>query len=181
MKSIKEMSMEELAGYVCDQLEKKGIKTVLSGGCCVQIYSNGKYTSDDIDLIDRYNGGHREIKNIMIQLGFKEHNQSRYFVHEETKFFIEFPRGPLTVGNERVNTIATQECETGILKLLTPTDCIKDRLAAYFHWDDRQSLDQAIWVAQENEIDLANIQEWATNEKEYEKFLVFKEKIEAKN
>ena len=44
LKSIKEMSMEELAGYVCSQLEKEGIKTVLSGGSCVEIYSQGKYT-----------------------------------------------------------------------------------------------------------------------------------------
>lgn len=56
MKKIKDMSMEELAGYVCSQLEKEGIKTVLSGGSCVEIYSQGKYTSDDIDLIDRFNG-----------------------------------------------------------------------------------------------------------------------------
>ncbi len=58
MKSIKEMTMEELAAYVCSQLEKEGIETVLSGGSCVEIYSQGKYTSDDIDLIERFNGGH---------------------------------------------------------------------------------------------------------------------------
>jgi hypothetical protein len=32
------MSMEELGAYVCSQLEKHGIKTVLSGGSCVEIY-----------------------------------------------------------------------------------------------------------------------------------------------
>jgi hypothetical protein len=32
MKSIKQMSMEELAAYVCSELEKEGIETVLSGG-----------------------------------------------------------------------------------------------------------------------------------------------------
>ena len=36
MKSIKEMTMEELAAYVCSQLEKEGIETVLSGGSCVE-------------------------------------------------------------------------------------------------------------------------------------------------
>ncbi len=34
MKSIKQMSMEELAAYVCSALEKDGIETVLSGGSC---------------------------------------------------------------------------------------------------------------------------------------------------
>ncbi len=176
MKSIKDMSMEELAGYVCSQLEKEGIKTVLSGGSCVEIYSEGKYTSDDIDLVDRFNGGHTKIKNVMVQLGFKEHN--RYFVHEDTRYFIEFPRGPLGVGDAPVAEIASRENETGILRLLTPNDCIKDRLAAYYHWDDPQSLEQAVWVAQQNEFDIDSIKEWSINEKELDKFEIFKSRLD---
>lgn len=176
MKSIKEMSMEELAAYVCSALEKEGIETVLSGGSCVQIYSQGKYTSDDIDLIDRFNGGHTKIKNVMINLGFKEYN--RYFTHEDTKLFIEFPSGPLGVGDAPVNEIAIKEEDTGILKLLTSTDCIKDRLAAYFHWDDLQSLEQAVWVAQQNEFDLESIRNWAADEGEIKKFEVFESRLE---
>lgn len=176
MKSIKDMSMEELAGYVCSQLEKEGIKTVLSGGSCVEIYSQGKYTSDDIDLIDRFNGGHTKIKNVMVQLGFKEHN--RYFVHEDTRYYIEFPRGPLGVGDAPITEIASRENETGILRLLTPNDCIKDRLAAYYHWDDPQSLEQAIWVAQQNKFDIDSIKEWSMNEKELDKFEIFKSRLD---
>jgi len=175
MKSIKTMSMEELAAYVCNELEKDGIKTVLSGGSCVEIYSKGKYTSDDIDLINRFNGGHTQIKNVMLKLGFKEHN--RYFVHADTHLFIEFPRGPLGVGDAPVNEIASKEKDTGILKLLTPTDCIKDRLAAYFHWDDLQSLEQAVWVAEENEFDAESVRIWAVNENETEKFKVFRGRL----
>lgn len=176
MKSIKDMSMEELAGYVCSQLEKEGIKTVLSGGSCVEIYSEGKYTSDDIDLVDRFNGGHTKIKNVMVQLGFKEYN--RYFVHEDTRYFIEFPRGPLGVGDAPITEIASRENETGILRLLTPNDCIKDRLAAYYHWDDPQSLEQAIWVAQQNKFDIDSIKEWSMNEKELDKFEIFKSRLD---
>jgi len=175
MKKIKDMSMEELAGYVCSQLENEGIKTVLSGGSCVEIYSQGKYTSDDIDLIDRFNGGHTKIKNVMFFLGFTEHN--RYFVHKDTSLFIEFPRGPLGVGDAPVKDIASREQETGILKLLTPTDCIKDRLAAYYHWDDLQSLEQALWVAEQNTFDLDSITQWSENENELKKFENFKNRL----
>ena len=175
MKSIAKMSMEELAAYVCDKLNENGIETVLSGGCCVQIYSQGKYTSDDIDLIDRFNGGHTLIKKVMFDMGFREHN--RYFVHEDTKWFIEFPRGPLGVGDAPVNDIATREEETGILKLLTPTDCIKDRLAAYYHWDDPQSLEQAVWVAEQNEFDIASIEAWSQKENEMDKFNIFRLRV----
>lgn len=178
MKNIGEMTMEELAAYVCSTLEKEGIETVLSGGSCVEIYSQGKYTSDDIDFIDRYNGGHTKIKNVMIKMGFREHN--RYFVHDDTSLFIEFPRGPLGVGDAPVDEIEAREEETGILKLLTPTDCIKDRLAAYFHWDDLQSLEQAIWVAEQNVFDMRSIKEWSMNEKEIDKFEIFKSRVEGR-
>lgn len=100
------------------------------------------------------------------------------FIHEDTQLFIEFPRGPLGVGDAPVNDIASKENETGILKLLTPTDCIKDRLAVYYHWDDLQSLDQAVWVAEQNEIDLDSIEEWSTKEQEIEKFVTFKKRLE---
>lgn len=177
MKRISQMSMEELAAYVCSKLGENNIETVLSGGSCVQIYSQGKYTSDDIDLIDRFNGGHTLIKNVMLDMGFKEHN--RYFVHDDTEWFIEFPRGPLGVGDAPVNDIATMEEETGILRLLTPTDCIKDRLAAYYHWDDPQSLEQAVWVAEKNTFDLASIEQWSQKEQEIDKFNIFKRRISA--
>jgi len=170
--------MEELGAYVCSTLEKEGIDTVLSGGCCVEIYSHGRYTSDDIDLIDRFNGGHRKIKAVMEKIGFKEHKMKRYFVHKETPLFIEFPRGPLGVGDAPVREIAQRKNETGILKLLTPTDCIKDRLAGYYHWDDEQNLEQAIWVAMENEFDMLSIKEWSIVEGMVEKFEAFRVRVE---
>jgi len=175
MKSIKEMSMYELGAYVCSALEKEGIKTVLSGGSCVEIYSDGKYTTDDIDLVDRYNAGHKQIKRVMLSLGFQEYN--RYFIHHDTKWFIEFPKGPLGIGNAPVQEIASQENDAGILRLLTPTDCIKDRLAAYYYWDDLQSLEQALWVAHENEYDLDAIKEWSIAEGELEGFIEFIKKL----
>ena len=109
-------------------------------------------------------------------MGFKEHN--RYFVHDDTELFIEFPRGPLGVGDAPVNDIATMKEETGILRLLTPTDCIKDRLAAYYHWDDPQSLEQAVWVAEKNAFDLASIEEWSEKENMVDKFIIFRRRVE---
>ena len=170
--------MAELAAYVCSSLEKNGIDTVLSGGCCVEIYRNSRYTSDDIDLIDRFNGGHRKIKEVMESIGFKEYSIKRYFVHKDTKYFIEFPRGPLGVGDEVVKNIEKLEMDTGILKLLSTTDCIKDRLAGYYYWDDMQNLEQAVMVALENDFDIVDIEKWSKKEGELEKFNIFKKKLQ---
>ncbi|MRR33142.1 hypothetical protein EG829_00380 [bacterium] len=59
-------------------------------------------------------------------------------------FFVEFPAGPLAIGDEPVREIAHHEFPTGTLRLLSPTDCVKDRLPHYYPWKDRQCLDQAV-------------------------------------
>ena len=70
--------------------------------------------------------------------------ENRYFRHPLSKFFFEFPPGPLTVGQEPVKVIDEVKLETGILKVISPTDSVKDRLAAYYHWGDQQGLEQAL-------------------------------------
>lgn len=176
MKPIAEMSMPELAGFLCERLKNEDIPVVLSGGSCVEIYSRGEYTSFDIDLINQYNEQFKKIKKVMETLGF--HEKDRYFVHPDTQLFVEFPSGPLGVGDAPVEEIAELDTEAGVLRLLTPTDCIKDRLAAYYHWKDEQSLQQAVWVAEQNAFDLESVRQWSEREGEMEKFGVFVKQLE---
>jgi len=82
-------------------------------------------------------------------------------VYPDTDFFVDFPAGPLAVGSEPVREIQEITFPTGHLALLSPTDCVKDRLAAYYYWNDRQCLDQALLVAETKEIDLREIQRWS--------------------
>jgi hypothetical protein len=175
LKKIKDMSMAELGGFLCDALKAKNIPVVLSGGSCVEIYSRGDYTSYDLDLINQYNEQFKNIQKTMLELGFREHD--RYFVHDDTKLFVEFPSGPLAVGDTPVYDIAEIDTEAGVLRLLTPTDCIKDRLAAYFHWNDEQCLQQALWVAGQNAFDLEAVKKWSINEGSEKKFRVFENKL----
>ena len=79
------------------------------------------------------------------RIGFRA--KDRYFVNPETECFVEFPTGPLTVGDERVHTVATRDTASRRLRLLTPTDNVKDRLAAFFHCNDTMALEQALFVA----------------------------------
>ena len=178
MKTIKEMNVKELGSFICSALKAENIYVVLSGGSCVEIYSRGEYTSWDLDLINQYNEQFKKIHTLMTKLGFKEHD--RYFVHEDTKYFIEFPSGPLGVGDAPVEEIAEIETEAGVLRLLTPTDCVKDRLAAYYHWDDEQCLQQAIWVTQQNTVDMEAIKQWSLKEKSEQKYLNFYHKCQYK-
>lgn len=81
----------------------------------------------------------------------------------------------LAVGNEPVRSITERVTATGVLRLLSPSDCVKDRLAAYFHWNDRQALQQAVLVASMQRVDLEEVRRWSTAEGaggKFEEFLL---------
>jgi hypothetical protein len=172
MKKIKSMSQVELAAYVQDSLQAEGIHVVLSGGSAVSFYSSNKYVSKDLDLINTSFSRRSKIKMVMEGLGFTE--KGRYFIHPETTFFVEFPDGPLSVGEEPVKEISEFELSTGTLKVLSPTDCVKDRLCAFYFWNDLQGLEQAVLVAKNQQVDLKEIKRWSKvegKEKEYKSFI----------
>ena len=54
------------------------------------------------------------------------------------------------VGNKLVEKWSQLKIGTGTVHILTPTQMVMDRLAAYFNWNDPQSLDQAVWIAEEH-------------------------------
>ena len=166
--NFKEMRTIEIAAYICQQLLDIGVKTTLSGGFCVEIYSFGEYTSMDIDLIDQSIFKHNEIKKKMKEMGFT--GEGKHFRHPDTSYTVEFPASPLAIGSELVIEISEIETAYGVLRLITPTDSVKDRLIAYYAWKDDRSLEQALLVAINNEIDIDNIRSWSEREEELSKF-----------
>ena len=94
------MSLGELAAYVCTHLHENDIHCVLTGGACVSIYTENRYESFDLDFIENMASKRKDIMNALSQIGFYEEN--RYFKHKDSKYFIEFPKGPLAVGQEPV-------------------------------------------------------------------------------
>ena len=86
MISIANMSLAELVAHVQSHLEVKGIRTALSGGSCVTIWSDNAYRSDDVDLISDGIGERKKIVSVMQELGFSE--DRRYFTHPSTPLFI---------------------------------------------------------------------------------------------
>jgi hypothetical protein len=123
------MNTGELATYTQDSLLKNGIRVVLSGGSAVSFYSSDRYVSKDLDLINTSFTKRSKLRSAMEELGF--HEQGRYFLNADTPFFVEFPDGPLSVGEEPVMTIREFTLKTGTLHILSATDCVKDRLCAF--------------------------------------------------
>jgi hypothetical protein len=141
---------------------------VLSGGSCVAIYSDNAYVFLDLDFIDNWFTKRKKINDALSEIGFIEEN--RYFKHPESDIIVEFPTGPLSVGREAVKEIITLQFPTGSLKIISPTDCVKDRLSAYYHWRDRQCLEQAVLVAQAQDVDLSEIERWSKQEGKIQEF-----------
>jgi hypothetical protein len=95
----------------------------------------------------------------MREIGFQE--EGRYFRHPDSNVLVEFPPGPLAVGAEPVKEVQEIELATGTLKLISPTDCVKERLASYYHWGDRQALTQALLVVHHRPVDLLEVARWS--------------------
>lgn len=175
MKQIRNMSQVELAAYIQDSLLVEGIKVVLSGGSAVSFYSSDKYVSKDLDLINILFAKRRNIKSVMEKLGFQE--QGRYFINPATRFFVEFPDGPLSVGEESVKEVSEFELATGTLRVVSATDCVKDRLCAFYFWNDQQGLAQAVLVANDQIVDLKEIKRWSKTEGKEREYDIFKGKL----
>jgi hypothetical protein len=174
VKPVAKMSLLELAAWVCSRLQQQGISVVLSGGSVVSLFTENRHQSNDLDFIENGSHARKQLKKVMGELGFSEEN--RYFTHPETDFFVEFPSGPLSVGNEPVKEIVEIKTKTGILKIISPTECVKDRLCAYYHWKDLQSLEQAKWVCEKHSIRWKEVKRWSDQEgmgKEFNKILKF--------
>ena len=147
--NVSKLSLTELATYISEHLK-----------------------SHDIDVVERYHSKRSTLKTALALIGFTEKN--RYYIHPEANYFLEFPAGPLAIGDEAVKEVHELKTESGTLRLLTVTDCIKDRLSAFYYWQDRQSLQQALWVAKNHSHDIKAIENWSSNEAMDEQFLKFK-------
>lgn len=169
------MTPVELAGLVGSHLGSRGIDVVLWGGACVAYYSNGQYVSMDLDFVNAGHARREKIAAAMAEIGFQEVNRS--FRCPQTEYLVEFPPGPLGVGDERVREIMEVQTRAGTFRIISPTDCVKDRLAGFYHWDDLQCLEQAVLVAQENDIDIRDIERWSAAEGKKEAFDQIKDRL----
>jgi len=73
-----------------------------------------------------------------------------------------------------------RDMSMGELAALSPTDCVKDRLAAFFYWNDQECLEQALLVGSSTDIDLSEIERWAHKEGNEKKFNLFRDRLKEK-
>jgi hypothetical protein len=177
IKITKKTTLEELAGIVVGILEKNGISAVLTGGAVVSIYTDNEYQSRDLDFISTH--PHSEITKVLTENGFKK--SGRIFIHSRTDFTIEFPSGPLAIGDREPIVAEGKKIINGTtVRMLSPTQSVMDRLCWFFLDNDRQCLDQAISICLRQPVSLTEVRKFAQEEKQVSKFGLFANMLKEK-
>ena len=162
----KNCQVEELWQYVAWHLGEEGIESILVGGAAANIYTEGECKTDHIDLALLDERARNRVGAVMEGLEFVR-SQERRFRHPEcTHLFVDFPVGPMAaLGNDSSLNLVTKPVAGRVLKLLGPTDCVKDRLATYIHWRDRECFAHAVQVCiWQDSVELRELKNWCARE-----------------
>lgn len=169
-------SLAAVATVVGDMLRRKGIRAVLTGGACANLYTGGIHQSVDADFIVDSPASRTAVGAAMKQIGFV--SKGDRYVHARARFYVEFPRGPLAIGHDHRIRPVEWKTAHGRTLALSATDSCRDRLAAFYHWGDRQSLRVAVRIASTHRVSLAKIRRWRIEEGARDGFELFASELE---
>jgi predicted nucleotidyltransferase len=131
-----------VAAAISAAFEQRNIHAVLVGGTVVEYYTAGGYTTADIDMVlpplEK-----KEIETVMEELGFERFEDYRHWLHPQLPIPVEFPPGPLQVGQLLIQEVNEIEIEKIRLKILKVEDILLDRLIMAQEWEDLQAQAQA--------------------------------------
>jgi hypothetical protein len=171
MKLTAQSTLAQVAACVARALSRARIRAVLTGGACASLHSKGEYQSSDLDFILQSAVTRQALDYVMKSIGFRR--TGNHYEHSRTHFFVEFPAGPLGIGADIDIRPVTHRIGGVSVRLLSPTDSCRDRLAAFYHWNDRQSLNTAIQIASHSNVDLEVVRAWSKREDASGKFSEF--------
>lgn len=174
----KELTVAELAAIVSEAFNANGIEAVLGGGSVATIYSDNQWESKDLDFIVA-RVERKRIVEILTGLGFHEESAG-WFSHLDHTQYVNTSPWPIVIGEEQIDLWTTLTTVVGELQILTPTQCVKDRLTGFYHGHDRQSLDRAVAVSMRQDVDLQEVERWSEGEREPEKLKEFLEAVQRK-
>jgi len=163
-------SLVDVAYAVGGAFQRAGVLAVLTGGSAATFYSDA-YQSLDLDFVLSFRGASSIVVATIEGLGFAR--SGSHYVHARSRYTLDFPRGPLMIGGDEIRTWSTSQHGEDTLHVLTRTDCVRDRLSAFYHWNDRSSLRSACVVAASGTVDFDVIRDWSLRENSSSKYAEF--------
>lgn len=165
MKVDERTALRELAFIVCTTLAEADTTVVLSGGGAATIWAPDAIQSFDLDFVVTLHAKEDgAATRALAALGFERRGQE--YRHATCRFHLDFPRGPLAIGGDLVDSWTTLHEKRRHLNVISATDSCRDRLAAFYHFGDRSAAAQAraVWAANRRRVDLAAIETWSRRE-----------------
>jgi hypothetical protein len=128
----------------------------------VSLYTRGAYHSKDVDFVLSGTLTQERLDTVMANVGFVRRGDR--YEHPRALYYVEFPPGPLAIGDDlAIRPVEFRRSRLRAL-VLSATDCCRDRLAAFYHWNDRQSLRAAVLVARKRRVKMGRIETWSRAE-----------------
>ena len=176
-------TLADVCFAVSAALEAHGMSSVLTGGSAAALHAPQTYTSHDADFILTADDLLGDVAIALRPTGFQRDGRSRIFVHPNSEFTLGFPKGPLAVAGDYIHETAELERGNERLRMLTRIDCIRDRLAHFYFWNDYTALNAAVGVAAQarEEIHIDVLRAWTERESPalLEKFAEFTRRLRA--
>jgi len=169
--SLEGKGIRELAAAISSYIKALGFDPVLTGQGCAAVYGGSGVHLRGLEfVVSEYVS--KKIETAMKELGFK-HLVHRTYGSESLSMEVSFLPPPVCVGDEMVGDIPMIKTSSGELSLLSPTDCVRHRLAYYYRFGNKDGLDEALIVARKNKVDLDLIERWSHWEWASDKFQDF--------
>ena len=154
--------MADVVRCVATALRSAEIRAVLTGGACASLYTGGGYESSDLDFIIQNAVTETQLDRAMASIGFKRGGNQ--YEHPAAPFFVEFPAGPLGIGGDLHIQPVEYRIKGTVIAALSAADSCRDRLVAFYHWNDRQALKFAVAIAHRHRVNLTSIRRWSKRE-----------------
>ena len=114
-----------LAAIIAEALRTTGRDPILVGGAAVEFYTQGAYTTADIDMVA---DGGKDLIEIMRRLGFEKIGKD--YIDRKNGVYVEFPGSSLKASEK------TRPVQVGSrsFRIISMEDLIVDRLNAFKFW-----------------------------------------------
>jgi hypothetical protein len=133
--------LAEVAAQASAQLDRSGIPVAVVGGSAITLHVPEIYTSKDIDFAAIRGTNRRAFAAAVAPIGFTA--RGRDFVHEDTEYTLDLVADTPYVDHRPITRFATVNTPYGKVRVYEFEDAIADRIAAFLHWGDFQSLEVA--------------------------------------
>lgn len=105
MRITRDSSLREVAFAVCTALDRVGVTAVLTGGGAATLYAPEAIQSFDLDFVLEVYSDEKLPGKALEELGYRREGHD--YRHRASRFQLEFPAGPLAIGDERIERWAT--------------------------------------------------------------------------